>query len=74
MMRRPDELHTAYPSFYGACQLVAALRLQGVFTGRNRMHWLMREMGLSAVAPKPSTSLKAPSHKGFFRTCCGAWR
>ena len=25
----------------------------------------MREMGLSAVAPKPSTSAKAPSHKVF---------
>ena len=35
-MRRMDELHTAHP-FYGARQLVAALRLQGVLTGRNRV-------------------------------------
>ncbi len=64
MIRRLNELRTAYP-FYGAHQLVAALRLQGVFTGRNRVRRLMREMGLSAVVPKSSTSLKAPSHKVF---------
>ena len=64
LMRRIDEPHTAHP-FHGARQIMAALRLEGERTGRNRIRRLMRIMGISAVAPKPQTSIKAPSHKVF---------
>ena len=64
LMRRIDELHTAHP-FHGARQIMAALRLENKRTGRNRVRRLMRIMRLSAVAPKPQTSVKAPSHKVF---------
>ena len=36
-----------------------------MLTGRNRVRRLMRPMGISAVAPKPRTSVKAPSRKIF---------
>ena len=64
LMHTMDRLHTAHP-IYGSRQMVAALRLRGVRTGRDRVRRLMREMGLTAVAPKPATSVKAPSHRVF---------
>lgn len=64
LMRRMDELHLSRP-MYGARQMVFALRREGIRAGRNRVRRLMRIMGLVAVAPKPSTSVKAPSHKVF---------
>ena len=64
LMRRIDEPHTAHP-FHGARQIMAALRLDGERTGRNRVRRLMRIMGVSAVAPKPQTSVKAPSPRVF---------
>ena len=62
-MRRINELHTATP-IHGTRQIVAALRLEGA-AGRNRVRRLMRLMGISAVAPKPRTSVKAPSPRVF---------
>ena len=64
LMRRMDELHTDRP-IYGSRQMVAALQLEGVRTGRKRVRRLMRIMELVAVAPKPATSLAAPSHAVF---------
>ena len=64
LMRAMDRIHLAHP-FYGSRQMVAVLRLEGVRTGRERVRRLMRLMGLVAVAPKPATSVKAPSHKVF---------
>ena len=70
LMRRMDALHFERPA-HGSRQMVAALRLQGVRAARCGVRRLMRKMGLTAVAPKPVTSVKAPSHK-VFSHCCRA--
>ena len=64
LMRRIDELHLAHP-VRGARQMVLHLRRESVRVGRNRVRRLMRLMGLAAVAPKPSTSVKAPQNKVY---------
>ena len=63
-MRRIDEKHMAHP-FYGSRQMKRALALDGVDVGRRKVRRLMRIMGAVAVAPKPMTSVKAPTHKVF---------
>ena len=63
-MRRMDEIHLGRP-FHGSRQMVRQLRREGFCAGRRKVRRLMRMMGLIAVAPKPATSVKAPSHKVF---------
>ena len=64
LMRRIDVLHTDKPC-RGTRQIVAALRLDGIAAGRNRVRRLMRIMDIHAWAPKRLTSVKAPNHKVF---------
>ena len=64
LMHRIDEKHMAHP-FYGSRQMKRALALDGVDVGRRKVRRLMRIMGAVAVAPKPMTSVKAPTHKVF---------
>ena len=56
-MRRIDEPHTALPCC-GTRRMVAALRLEGVRTGCNRVGRLMRMMGIAAMVPKTATRYK----------------
>ena len=64
LMRAIGEIHTAEPTF-GARQIVGALAHEGIRAGRNRVGRLMRVMSISALAPKPMTSVKAKGHKVF---------
>jgi putative transposase len=55
LMRRLDELYTAYP-FYGSRRMVATLEREGWHLNRKRVQRLMRVMGLEAIYPKPHLS------------------
>jgi putative transposase len=55
LMRRIDELHLKYP-FYGSRKMSVSLRAEGQAANRKRVQRLMRQMGLEAMVPKPSTS------------------
>lgn len=61
LMSRIDLLYTQCP-FYGARQMVRALRREGVVANRKRVRRLMVQMGLEAQCPQPSTSKPAPGH------------
>ena len=56
-----DEIHTDYP-FLGARKIVRKLRDRGRRVGRARVRRLMREMGISAMVPQPSTSKPSPEN------------
>ncbi len=62
LMRRIDELHLEHP-FMGARMLRDQLRREGIKAGRRHIGTLMRRMGISALAPQPGTSKRAPGHK-----------
>lgn len=62
LMRRMDEVFTAYP-FYGSRQLRDHLRREGWRVGRHRIRRLMRIMGLQAIYRKPRTSDPHPEHR-----------
>ncbi len=62
LMRKIDELFTAYP-FYGSRQMKRALAHSGVMVGRHRVRRLMRLMGLAAIYQKPNTSDPHPEHR-----------
>jgi putative transposase len=62
LMRRIDELHLDYP-FLGARGLRDQLVRQGVVVGRKHVRTLMHRMGITALAPQPGTSKRAPGHK-----------
>jgi len=62
LMRRIDEIYTAYP-FYGSRKIRDHLRRMGYKVNRKRVQRLMGEMGLVAVAPKRKTTISNPSHK-----------
>lgn len=55
LMRRLDELYTAYP-FYGVRKMGAVLRREGQEVNLKRVRRLLRLMGLMSVAPRPSLS------------------
>ena len=59
LMRRIDELYTTYP-FYG-CRTIA--RNLGV--DKDRVHRLMRLMGIEAIYPKPRTTLRNKAHRVY---------
>jgi putative transposase len=61
LMDRIDKLYTAYP-FYGARQMVRALRRACVVVNRKRVSRLMKKMGLEAQCPQPNTSKPSPGH------------
>jgi putative transposase len=55
LMRLIDELHLKLP-FYGSRKVAEALKAEGHPVNRKRVQRLMRQMGLEALVPKPSTS------------------
>jgi putative transposase len=62
LMRRIDELHLEHP-FMGARMLRDQLWREGVQVGRRHVTTLMLRMGITALAPQPGTSKRAPGHK-----------
>ena len=64
LMRRLDELFTAWP-FLGSRRMAALLRAEGHPVNRKRTQRLMRQMGITALGPKPRTTKPAPGHKIF---------
>jgi putative transposase len=64
MMRRIDELFTAWP-FLGSRRMTAMLRAEGHVVNRKRVRRLMRKMGIAALGPRPRTTKPAPGHKIF---------
>ena len=62
LMRRIDKLHLEHP-FMGARMLRDQLRRQDIKAGRRHIGTLMQRMGITALAPQPGTSKRAPGHK-----------
>ena len=62
LMRRLDERHLEHP-FMGARMLRDQLARQGIHAGRRHIGALMQRMGITALAPQPGTSKRAPGHK-----------
>ena len=62
LMRRIDRLHLEHP-FMGARMLRDQLRREGVSAGRRHIGTLMQRVGITALAPQPGTSKRAPGHK-----------
>ena len=62
LMRRLDEMHLEHP-FMGARMLRNQLAREGIAGGRRHVTTLMQRMGISALAPQPGTSKRAPGHK-----------
>ena len=56
-----DEQYTKTP-YYGSPKMTVFLRQQGYSVNIKRVKRLMRLMGVSAVYPKPNTSIKAEGH------------
>ena len=63
-MRLIDEQYTRTP-FYGRLRMTAYLRRLGETVNHKRVRRLMKVMGLSAVYPKPRTSVQAQDHKVY---------
>ena len=61
LMRRIDELHLEHP-FMGARMLRDQLHREGIKAGRRHIGTLMQRMGITALAPQPGTSKRAPGH------------
>ena len=61
LMRRLDELHLEHP-FMGARMLRDQLVRQGQQVGRKHVTTLMQRMGITALAPQPGTTKRAPGH------------
>jgi len=66
-MRRIDEIYTEISSFYGYRRMHAQLRKEGFALGHNKVHRLMKRMGIEGQRPrrKRVTSLKAQEHKVY---------
>ena len=59
-----DRIHMTRP-YYGSRRMGHELRVHGFAIGRGRTRRLMRQMGLTALYPKPRTSLKSPENKVY---------
>lgn len=64
LMRAMDELHLARP-YLGSRQLGLRLKDQGYRVNRKRIQRLMRLMGITAIYPKPRTSLGNKAHQVY---------
>lgn len=64
VMRRLDELYTAYP-FYGVRRMAAALQGEGIAMNVKRVRRLLRLMGLEAIYPKPNLSQPDVTHRVY---------
>lgn len=61
LMNQIDEIYTESP-FYGSRKIRAVLRQEGWSTGRERIQNLMRQMGITAIYPKPKLSKRDSLH------------
>ncbi len=61
-MRLLDEQYLKTP-FYGYPRMTAHLRRAGWTVNPKRVRRLMRTMGLTAIYPKPRTTLRHPEHR-----------
>ena len=61
LMRVIDEIHLQYP-FYGTRRVRDELETRGHVVNRKRVQRLMRRMGLTALYPKPRTSIPGSGH------------
>lgn len=59
-----EEEYTRHP-FYGSRRMVVFLKVTGHTVNHRRVQHLMREMGLSGMAPGPNTSRPHPDHKVY---------
>ena len=64
LRRAIDELFLENP-VYGSRQMTRALQRLGFTVGRKRVRREMRRMGLSAIYPRPRTSIQAKEHRVF---------
>jgi len=62
IMRRIDEIYTAFP-YYGSRRIQAQLARDGHSACRQRVQKLMRLMGIAAIYPRRRTSVPHPDHK-----------
>lgn len=62
LTRLIDEIYLEFPC-YGVRRMRAALARHGEEVGKDRVRSLMREMGLVALGPQPTTSRAHPEHK-----------
>jgi len=62
LMNRLDEIFTEWP-FFGSRRLQAVLNAEGYEVGREHVQTLMKRLGLEAIYPKPSLSLRNEAHK-----------
>lgn len=63
-MRIMDEQYTNYPSS-GSRTMWSVIRNNGFLIGRERIRRLMRQMGITAVYPKPRTTQPCDLHKKY---------
>ena len=59
-----DRIHMTRP-YYGTRRMAFSLRTQRFVIGRGRTRRLMRMMGITAIYPKPRTSIKTPENKAY---------
>lgn len=59
-----DSIHLARP-YYGTRRMAHELRSRSFKIGRGRTRRLMCRMGITAIYPKPRTSLKSPENKVY---------
>jgi putative transposase len=64
LLRLLDEQKTRTP-FYGVRRMTWVLRQAGYTVNPKRVRWLLRTLGLSALAPQPGTSRAAPGHRVY---------
>jgi putative transposase len=64
IMKRLDELYTAYP-FLGSRKLSVLLGKDGYCVNHKRVNRFMREMGLETIYCKPKTSVSTPENKVY---------
>jgi len=64
LMNLIDEEYMRHP-FYGSRKMTVYLQRQGYCVNRKRIQRLMRQMGISSIAPQPQTSLANKAHKKY---------
>lgn len=64
LMRAIDEIHLQRP-FLGSRRIVDALADDGITVNRKKVVRLMRIMGITALYPKPRTTIAAPGHRTY---------
>ena len=64
LRRAIDEIYLAHP-YYGSRRITRILRRKGWEVGRDRVRREMRLMGVSAIYPRPRTSIQAAQNPVF---------